>query len=197
MPSSPAPVALASCELVAHPRTTCAVVDAVNVDFGASAELLVVRYSIVGDLDRLRIPAWGDTLDPERLWEHTCCELFVATEGADDYVEWNFSPTGQITRFAFVGYRERTESSPSPRGATASSSRLGRALELEAAVPWPRRGIARGAASRISPTIVIEDTNGVHSYWALHHPSERPDFHHRGGFALALTLGPPVAIVAR
>ena len=33
---------------------------------------------------------------------------------------------------------------------------------------------------------VIEEANGTKSYWALAHPSEKPDFHHPDGFVLEL-----------
>ena len=33
---------------------------------------------------------------------------------------------------------------------------------------------------------VVEETDGRLSYWALTHPAERPDFHHRDGFVLPL-----------
>jgi hypothetical protein len=39
---------------------------------------------------------------------------------------------------------------------------------------------------QIGLTAVIETATGEKSYWALHHPAEKPDFHHRGGFALSL-----------
>ena len=38
---------------------------------------------------------------------------------------------------------------------------------------------------------VVEETDGRLSYWALTHPAERPDFHHRDGFVLVLE-GPDV-----
>jgi hypothetical protein len=33
---------------------------------------------------------------------------------------------------------------------------------------------------------VIEEGDGVLSYWALRHPAARPDFHHPEGFALEI-----------
>jgi hypothetical protein len=42
------------------------------------------------------------------------------------------------------------------------------------------------SALRLALSAVIEETDGHLSYWALAHPAERPDFHHRDGFVLAL-----------
>ena len=38
------------------------------------------------------------------------------------------------------------------------------------------------ALAAIGLTAVIETATGAKSYWALHHPAEKPDFHHRNGF---------------
>ncbi len=39
---------------------------------------------------------------------------------------------------------------------------------------------------QLNLTAVIEETDGTKSYWALAHPSGKPDFHHRDCFALQL-----------
>jgi hypothetical protein len=60
-----------------------------------------------------------------------------------------------------------------------------RGLVLEAVtyleeLPMPRPGspLRAGAAA------VIEEKNGRLTHWALAHPAEQPDFHHRLGFVL-------------
>jgi hypothetical protein len=180
-------VAASTIELHAHPQSPCDDVEVI-ADVDVEAGMLVVRYAIVGD--RVRIPAAGTTLDPERLWAHTCCELVVAPALGESYVEWNFSPSGQIARFEFSGYRTRIPSGPT---VAASSAVIveGHALRLDARVPLP------ADAARMSLTTVVEDKSGALSYWALRHPCERPDFHHADGFALELTVGPSIAIVHR
>jgi hypothetical protein len=42
------------------------------------------------------------------------------------------------------------------------------------------------AAWRIGLSAVIEETNGLKSYWALAHPPGKPDFHHKDCFAHTL-----------
>jgi hypothetical protein len=37
---------------------------------------------------------------------------------------------------------------------------------------------------------VLETLDGQLSYWALHHPAERPDFHHRAGLVHKPDLPP-------
>ena len=144
-----------------------------------------VTYRVLGDLERLRIPRADTLLDPERLWGHTCGELFV-TSGGETYVEWNFSPTGQAACFAFSSYRRRAPSSGEV-AAAVSVAPLSGELRLQARVP-----LQPGLADTVhaSLTMVIEDAAGGLSYWAMRHPCEQPDFHHRGGFVLALSLSP-------
>lgn len=178
-----------------HPQTPCGVVDEVTADVGVAAlGVLAVRWRIVGELDRLRVPAVGARLDPLRLWAHTCCELFVAPDDGPRYFEWNVSPSGQIARFAFSAYRERIDDPGTALGDSAVT-RQGRELRLEARVPLPPD--IGDASVRVALTAVIEDVDGALSYWALQHPCERPDFHHPDGFASKLTLGPALAIVDR
>jgi len=51
---------------------------------------LIVHYSIEGDIGRVRLPQAGE----QPLWQHTCCELFVARRGTLAYREFNFAPSG-------------------------------------------------------------------------------------------------------
>jgi hypothetical protein len=41
---------------------------------------------------------------------------------------------------------------------------------------------------RLGLSAVIEDDNGSLSYWALKHPSGKPDFHHPDAFALEIDV---------
>jgi hypothetical protein len=189
----PPPVTpLGRCRLEHHPQTPCGLIDEVTAEIGLrSGDVLVVSWRIVGNLEGLRIPDSGERLDPERLWEHTCCEVFERPAGGEAYVEWNFSPTGQIARFEFSGYRRRRPPSSSAAARFSVAIESGE-LRAEAHVPLSR---ALGEGARISLTIVMEDAAGALSYWALRHPCERPNFHHPDGFALVWTLDPSPGFV--
>ena len=166
-------------DLIRHPRSEGAALERVVVALEATDDELVLTYRFVGNLERLRVPT--GPLDPERLWETTCAELFVARPGSDAYVEWNFSPTLQSARFAFSGYRERVETE-APAGARVAVTREPGALVLEA-----RGALLEGARpARLGLSAVVEDDAGRLSYWALRHPAGSPDFHHHRGFALEL-----------
>ena len=149
---------------------------------------LECTYRIRAGEDEIVYPAPTDRLDPERLWEHTCCELFVADASQPSYEEWNFSPTGQHAHFEFDAYRERRASPerlPAKPKVKVDARVQSGSMVLQVRVPVARP--RSGATIVLSPTVVLADAEGRRSHWALRHPSEQPDFHRREGFGLALT----------
>jgi hypothetical protein len=64
--------------------------------------------------------------------------------------------------------------------------RTGQRLELDAKIG--QELLPAGRALRLGLSMVVEDTDGVLSYWALRHPPGKPDFHHTDAFASQLVL---------
>lgn len=141
---------------------------------------LRVRFVLEGDLGGLRIPESRPPAIVRGLWEHTCCEIFVAREGAPAYHEFNLSPSGEWAAHAFQRYRYGAmlaDPSLDPRIAVRRGPDR---LELEAVIGSTGETLLVGLAA------VIEAADGALSYWALRHAPGKPDFHHRDAFALAL-----------
>jgi hypothetical protein len=131
-----------------------------------------------GDLSLLRIPAPRAPAPAERLWQHTCCEIFLARTPGGVYQEFNFSPSGEWAAYAFRAYRDgEPVAVPDPR-IIPNVSPYG--LELSASID-----IAPGR-HRAALCVVIEQADGRLSYWALAHPPGRPDFHHADGFRVEI-----------
>jgi len=183
-----------SLSLLPHPATPAAVVSSLVAEVEIRPDGGVVFfYCLRGDMARLRIPPEQRSERTDLLWEHTCFEAFVGLRGETAYREFNFSPSGQWAIFTFSDYRQRVEELPGkphlppPRIITRRTD--GR-LELEAHVEL--NCLLSNPAKldwEIGLTAVIEtnDTiDGSHSYWALKHPTPRPDFHHRETFSLHL-----------
>ena len=173
--------------LVPHPSTPGAVALGVRAAAARTQQgQLALRYRIEGELGRLRIPPPRAPAPGERLWQHLCCEAFVAPAsagaGLGAYREFNFSPSGEWGAFEFQRYREGGPVAvPDPRIAVRTD---GQALELSASIEV-------GAAKLwLGLCVVIEEMDvalsGAFSYWALRHPAARPDFHHPDGFALEI-----------
>jgi hypothetical protein len=175
--------------LLRHPATPAPVVRAIE----ASASMrtdggLSLSFRVWGDMARLLIPMTGASGRTDLLWEHTCFEAFVAGAGDSAYREYNFSPCGQWAAYAFSGYRQRDETLDLIEAPQITSRLFAGRLELEAwlapgGLPARADGLQIGLAAVIEAADVVD---GSHSYWALHHPALRPDFHHRDAFTLEL-----------
>jgi hypothetical protein len=183
MSLAPVPV-----DLVCHPLGPDDRVRTIRASLAPQADgALILSYRLEGDLAGLRIPDADTPLPPERLWAHTCFELFVAEAAGAAYREFNFSPNGQWMRFDFSAYRERVDAPAGPAPAI-ELSRDDQSLELTAKIPaqlLPPGELIVGLAT------VVEHADGSHRYWALRHPRGQPDFHHRDGFALTLKAPTP------
>lgn len=174
------PHATQAVALVPHPATPSAAVRSIMVHWKRDRESLALRYVLDGDLARVRVPPARDGRRADGLWRHTCFEMFVAPGSSAAYQEFNFSPSGEWAAYAFAGYRQggMPLECAAPRMAVRRSESR---LELEVAVAAVPEGEVR-----VGLSAVVEDEGGVLSYWALRHPSPRPDFHHAGAFALEL-----------
>lgn len=167
-----------SAALERHPDTPCGPLRGISVSIERKPESLRVVYALDGDIGRLRIPPPRPPRAAEGLWQHTCCEIFVARRGAPGYREFNLSPSGEWAAYAFQRYREGARLAiDAPR---IEVQRGGRKLRLAASIPVEERSLRIGASA------VIEDDGGALSYWALRHPPGKPDFHHPDAFALEL-----------
>lgn len=151
-----------------------------------SSGILRLWFTLRGDIDVVSYPT---TAAPERtdgLWQHTCFEAFVAGEGPA-YREYNLSPSGAWAAYRFDGYREgMTEAELEPPvvnlAGIAGHTSIGADL-ASSDLPY--------GAWRLGISAVIEDRAGVRSYWALTHPTTKPDFHHPDCFALELPASRP------
>ena len=82
-----------SAALERHPASDCTALR--SVEACVSRNPLRVTYVLEGDIERLRIPPPRPPRIAERLWQHTCCEAFIARMGLPGYHEFNFSPSGE------------------------------------------------------------------------------------------------------
>ena len=176
--------------LTCHPETYTPAVEEIEARVGWTQDnALAFTYALKGDLMRLRIPLPQPLLRANRLWQHTCFEAFVALKGKPEYHEFNFAPSGQWAAYSFQRYRKRTPlgndiPAPAPK---ITVRNLANGLDLDAIVRLDSLPITQpGACLQLALSAVIEDKNGMLSYWALKHPPGKPDFHHRDAFALDL-----------
>lgn len=166
-----------------HPDTPCKAVQRIDVEVTRSSDRLLLRYSLVGQLDTIVWPPRAALGRADELWKHTCFEAFIREQDHEAYCEINLSPSGQWAAYAFDSYRAGMRADPmcepkaiaAKREASRATLEADIATRLEGRPPW-----------RLGLCAVIEGTSGAKSYWALKHPPGKPDFHHADGFVLEL-----------
>jgi len=166
---------MAQFALVSHGDFPSAALDsiAVTASRGAGGRL-DVEYRAKGAVDRVRWPDWKAVEPADRLWEHSCFELFVREPGAPGYAELNFTTSGQWAAYRFDQYRGGMRAIDDVligggRTVNDGEVRLRRTISLP---DW-----ADLAEWQIGLSAVIETLDGDKSYWALAHPAGKPDFH--------------------
>jgi hypothetical protein len=176
--------------LVCHPATPAPVVRSIEARASIQPDgTLGLAYRVWGDMARLLIPEAQPTERIDSLWEHTCFEAFVGVAGSTAYREFNFSPSGQWAAYSFSDYRQPEQSDTPITAPQITTCRFAGRLEIEVSIP--ANALPAGRPLHVALSAVVEATDivhGSHSYWALHHVAERPDFHQREAFILELTV---------
>jgi hypothetical protein len=137
-----------------------------------------LTYWIGGDLARVAFPKPQAPVRTDGLWQHSCCEAFLAA--GPGYYEFNFSPSSRWAAYRFdshrAGMREAEIEAP-----TIAWERDGEAARLTATLRLPR-----DVTGPLGLSAIIEDMNGNRSFWALAHPPGEPDFHDAACFTAQL-----------
>jgi hypothetical protein len=172
--------------LACHPSSSSGAVRGISASARiGGAGKLAVTFALDADLSQVLLPMPRVPARADELWRHTCFEVFLALPDSEAYCELNFSPSGEWAMYGFSGYRRGMMPLDVRRSPRVAVRPMPRGLVLEAVtyleeLPMPRPGspLRAGAAA------VIEEKNGRLTHWALAHPAEQPDFHHRLGFVL-------------
>jgi hypothetical protein len=161
---------------------------AIHVDVRRTNTELKLYFRLTGNISRIfLLPAGGRQRD--ELWRRTCFEAFVAIDNQAAYHEFNWAPSRQWRVYALHSYRVLD---PAPLlnellapiiDVRVSDDRL----ELDAMIILSRLSeLHPRSPLRVGLAAIVEQCDGSFSYWALHHPAEKPDFHHPDAFALRL-----------
>ena len=179
-------------ELVPHPTTSKTPATRIEVEVGFEPHQPFLTYRVFGDLTKIKAPDLTQA-DPgvagrkDELWRTTCFECFYGPADGEEYIECNFALTLDWAIYRFDGYRQGMR--PSSLSVVGMMGKLGQDfLELGVFLPLERfaRADLPAVKLRLGLSAVIEATDGSISYWALAHPSDKPDFHHPDSFVLDL-----------
>ena len=171
--------------LVLHPDSRCTAATHIEVEVARPrAGRLLLQYFVTGKLSDLRMPPVAAPTRGDELWQHSCFEAFVRAPTSTAYCEFNFAPSTRWSAYRFSSYRagmsvEREISAPRIEvESNGACYQLRASLELDRLSYLPSK-----AAWRLGLSVVLEDTSGQKSYWALTHPPGKADFHHSDCFA--------------
>lgn len=149
---------------------------------------LALEYRLHGNLQRVRMPAHSvkaaaGAARRDELWRHTCLELFARAADTERYLEFNFAPDGAWAAYEFEGYRLGQRDLKAAHCKVELRQEAERDLLVRVSIVVPAMAASSGIAGwQVGLAAVIEANNGQHSYWALNHPREQPDFHDAAGF---------------
>lgn len=158
-----------------HPSTKGTSPAAVSVEYRQTGAALFVRFRTEEDNDGIVWPKVVASQRKDDLWRTTCFEVFVATDNG--YVEFNLSPSSEWASYRFASYRQ--DMRPAAEHAFSNGIRF-QAYDatLDAQLDLPE------GAKQLAFSAVIQTSDGAISYWAINHPSDKPDFHHPDSFVL-------------
>ena len=175
-------------DLTCHPDTPSSAVH--HVDARVCRQLqgrMQITYALRADFGRLCIPPPAIATRTDRLWQHTCFELFIRRHGSPAYHELNFSPSRAWAAYSFARYREGAAPAEQAMNPHIETERSADLLTLNACVRvdvlFPE---LTNVTLDLAISAVIEERDGRLTYWALRHPPGKPDFHHSDAFALEL-----------
>ena len=153
---------------------------------GRRGNTFSICYVLRGALEGLIIPAMRNKRLREReLWNGTCCEFFLAIEGSPQYWEFNLSPSGSWNVYCFEGYRQGMREDESFGSLPFSVRRGADSLALSLTVDFSTV-IRPDRTVELAVSAVMQQRDGMLTYWALVHPCPQPDFHRRKSFAIRL-----------
>lgn len=152
---------------------------------------LSIHFRLEGNLSDVVIPKLAEApTRKDELWKETCFEFFIADTRNPGYLEFNLSPSGRWNVYSFDDYRRGMREEMAVTSLPVRVRReLGR-LSLECGIDFAGIDLAGiGLADRaleVGISAVLRHRGGEATYWALAHCGEKPDFHRRDGFAIAL-----------
>jgi hypothetical protein len=170
--------------LVPHPATPAGSTHSIEVDVSrVEPSELTLRYRVAGKIDKLLLPEPAVPARTDELWRHTCFEAFLQLRRG--YCEFNLSPSSQWAAYRFDDYRSGMDLLDVPAPTVRVAIRDDQ-LVLRVLIDLTGLDLSAEGSLQLGLSAVIEEQGGKLSYWALHHPAERPDFHHRDCFQLHL-----------
>lgn len=178
-------------ELNPHPETPCGLVADLEVEIRRERPArLTLSYTLSGSIGDLRLPERAEAARRDGLWQRTCFELFLRSGDGEAYAEFNLSPSTEWAAYGFDGYREGMRDLTEVRDPGIEFVHDRTSVTLRAELDLAGTGFSDDEVWHAGLSVVVVDSGGTRSFWALNHPPGAPDFHHGDCFALELPPAP-------
>jgi hypothetical protein len=168
--------------LVPFPSAVIPPFAAVEADVWREGDRLQFLYRVSG-ASALKSPPPSACVRRDGLWRMTCFEAFIRPGARENYVEFNFSPSGDWAAYRFEGYR-RGVTNAAVTAPEITCRAAGRTVELLAGIDVSELKISPSA--RLGLSAILETNQSQKSYWALAHTGDKPDFHRADAFIARL-----------
>ena len=174
--------------LLCHPAkpATAACTISASASFADDGSL-ILSYRLDGRT--ILRPARQASAPADDLWQHTCCEAFLAAVDTAEYREFNFSPSSQWAAYRFTDYRVRDTDFQPAAAPLISLDDTPDGFSLIARLPASL--LPAGNRLQLALSCVIEQHDQTKTWWALAHRAAQPDFHLRTSFTLPLKVPQP------
>lgn len=155
----------------------------------SSGEGLKFSYNLIGSSELLNALVWplpksADQTRHDDLWKSTAFELFVAQKDSPEYMEFNFSPSGDWNAYRFKAEREGMTLCPRiQRSPIFEIQRLPESFTMQGMIDRSLLGLEGPLELGVSAVL---DWGRSIEYWAAAHHSDRPDFHNRSSFIVKI-----------
>ncbi|MFH0783101.1 MAG: DOMON-like domain-containing protein [Pseudomonadota bacterium] len=150
--------------------------------------VLSINYLLDGDLSHVLWPAPANQnfLRKHELWRQTCFEIFFGIPGDSAYWEMNLCPNGCWNLYHFTGYRRGMQEEAVVDRLTSHVGREGCRFHLSCRMDMHKL-VPDYRKLEVGIAVVVFDTKGTETYWAIDHLANKPDFHNRRCFKAVLS----------
>jgi hypothetical protein len=168
--------------LLAHPATPPGAAIRIETEILRHRGEFEVSFFVGGQIDRVVFAPRATSIRVDGLWRTTCFEAFLQAADEPAYVELNLAPSSRWAAYRFSSYRDGMApgETPAPRIEMETSEEQ---FRLRAFIDIGSL-LSPEALWRVGLSAVIEETDETKSYFALAHPSGKPDFHDSRGFLI-------------
>ena len=170
--------------MMCHPSGSPAGIEEMRVSVIRDANAIRIRYGLTGDLSEIVWPEPSAGQRRDELWLHTCFEAFIRSPDNASYAEFNVATNRDWAAYQFDNYRSNRQdlACPPPE---ISVIRDAQNAKIEIAIPTVSLNAPQGPLL-LGTNAIVETEDDARSYWALHHPLNKPDFHHIDNFQIVL-----------